>query len=221
MAIITKSNNNFTAEAPHPQPLALPGYEHINRYWDRTHHIYAAKILPGEYYVTMHGEMITTVLGSCISACIRDSKLGIGGMNHFMLPHTSTDKSSWQCSSTAARYGHYAMEIVINDILKNGGKRENLEVKLFGGGQVLAQKTSVGDNNISFARDYVNTEGLYLASEDLGGTHPRKVIFYPDTGRVRMKKLKTMANETIAKREHNYQERIDHEQPASQSVELF
>lgn len=219
MPTFTTKNQNFTVEAPYEQPLALPGYERINRYWDRTHDVYAAKILPGEYYVTLRGEMITTVLGSCISACIRDKKLGIGGMNHFMLPHDS-QQDSYGDSSLAARYGHFAMEIVVNDILKNGGKRENLEVKLFGGGQVLAQKTSVGDDNISFVRDYLRSEGLPLLSEDLGGKHPRKVIFYPDSGRVRIKKLRTMANQTIAKREHDYQENLDHK-PVTQSVELF
>jgi len=219
MATFTTKNHNFTVEAPYEQPKALPGYEHINRYWDRTNDTYAAKILPGEYYVTMHGEIVTTVLGSCISACIRDRKLGIGGMNHFMLPHKS-QQDSWGDSTSAARYGHYAMEIVINDILKNGGRRANLEVKLFGGGQVLAQKTSVGDNNISFVRDYLHSEGLELISEDLGGKYPRKVIYYPNSGRVRIKKLKTLSNQTIAKREHNYQETLDH-QPVGQSVELF
>ncbi len=167
----------------------------------------------------MHGEIVTTVLGSCISACIRDRKLGIGGMNHYMLLHSS-QRDAWGDSTSAARYGHYAMEIVINDILKNGGRRENLEVKLFGGGQVLAQKTSVGGNNISFGRDYIHSEDLQLVSEDLGGKYPRKVIFYPDSGRVRIKKLTQLANQTIAKREHNYQEALDH-QPVSQSVELF
>jgi len=219
MTSIIKTMNNFTVEAPYPQPEALPDYKHINRYWDKLHKAYAAKILPGEYYVTLHAELVTTVLGSCISACIRDVKLGIGGMNHFMLPH-SNEQSSWGDSSSAARYGSYAMEVLINDILKNGGRRENLEVKLFGGGQVLAQKTDVGNKNITFVREYLKSEGLHLTSEDLGGTYPRKVLFFPDSGRVRMKKLKTLANKTIAKREHNYQESLDHP-PASPSVELF
>lgn len=201
------------------QPHALPGYEHINRYWDRINERYAAKILPGEYYVTLRGELVTTVLGSCIAACIRDRKLGIGGMNHFMLPH-SAHQDSWGGSASAARYGSYAMEVLINDIMKNGGRRENLEIKLFGGGQVLAQKTSVGTKNIRFVREYIGTEGLHITSEDLGGIYPRKVIFYPDSGRVQMKKLRTLANQTILEREDNYQHSLD-EKPVTQTVELF
>ena len=197
-------------------PHKLEPYRYFDSVLQRT----VIKVQPGTHYVTKDiSEVIATTLGSCVAVCIRDWELRIGGMNHFMLPHNS-QQDSWGDSTSAARYGHYAMEIVINDILKNGGRRENLEVKLFGGGQVLAKKTNVGDSNISFVRDYIHSEGLPLVSEDLGGKYPRKVIFYPDSGRVRIKKLKTLANDTIEKREHNYQENLDH-QPVGQSVELF
>ena len=73
-------------------PPSIAGFEHVNRYVDREHGVIAAKILPGEYYVTQEDELITTVLGSCISACIRDKESGMGGMNHFMLPETTADK---------------------------------------------------------------------------------------------------------------------------------
>lgn len=204
-------------------PPALPGYEKINRYWDRLHEQYAAKILPGEYYVTRHQELITTVLGSCVSACIRDRKLGIGGMNHFMLPHSErVDINDWgSCTwSSATRYGSYAMERLINDILKHGGKRENLEVKLFGGGRIMAQMTDIGRQNINFVREYVRVEGLPVLSEDLGGFHPRKVVFFPQTGRVRVKRLRTMHNDTIILREVDYMEKLD-EKPVQGEVELF
>ena len=111
------------------QPVAnpsLPGFENINRYWDRRTDIVAAKILPGEYYVTTDDEMITTVLGSCISACILDKVLGIGGMNHFMLPETTEERLLDGVESVveiATRYGNFAMEHLINTILVNGGKR--------------------------------------------------------------------------------------------------
>lgn len=200
-------------------PAVLPGYEHINRYWDRIHNCHAAKILPGEYYVTLFGELVTTVLGSCVSACVRDRILGIGGMNHFMLPH-SNRVDAWGGSSAAARYGSYAMESLINDILKNGGRRENLEVKIFGGGQVLAHMTDVGSQNIAFVRGYIKVEGLELMAEDVGGPHPRKVVYFPDTGRVRIKKLRSMHNDTIVRRETQYKTQLD-QAPVLGEVELF
>lgn len=219
MAVVVQLISDLMHGAPGAKPCALPGYEHINRYWDRTNERYVAKILPGEYYVTLQGEMVTTVLGSCVSACIRDRKLGVGGMNHFMLPHSSRP-TEWGSASSAARYGSYAMEVLINDILKNGGRRDNLEVKLFGGGQVLAQPTSVGKKNIAFVREYIESEGLRVISEDLGGKHPRKVLFYPDSGRAQIKKLRVQHNDTIVQREDRYQSSIE-EKPATQTVELF
>ncbi len=204
---------------PAAVPRALPGYGHINRYWDRQNDTFAAKILPGEYYVTLTGEMITTVLGSCISACIRDRKLGIGGMNHFMLPADGSAPLP-RNNSTAARYGNYAMETLINDILKNGGRRSNLEVKIFGGGQVLAQMTRIGEANIRFVHDYLRMEHLTLEAEDVGGQCPRKVLYYPDTGRARVRKLRALKNETILQREERYLNTLENE-PISGNVELF
>lgn len=211
--------NRIRSNQVDDKPVAYAGYEHINRYWDRTNDCHAAKILPGEYYVTGRGELITTVLGSCISACIRDKNLGIGGMNHFMLPH-STKLQGWGVASSEARYGSYAMEVLINDILMNGGRRANLEVKLFGGGNVLAQVTSIGQGNINFALEYVRTENLALIAEDMGGICPRKVIFYPDSGRVQVKKLRSMHNDTVLQREKKYQQNLD-KKPATTKLELF
>lgn len=199
----------------------LRGFEHINRYWDKTNNSYAAKILPGEYYVTYSDEIIVTVLGSCISACIRDRVKGIGGMNHFMLPETKGD-GSWAGSSTntAARYGNYAMEHMINDILKNGGKREHLEVKICGGGKILQQMTDIGMKNIAFVRTYITMEGLDLIGEDVGDVYPRKVQYMPKTGRLRVKKLRSLHNDTIIKRESDYMHEIE-ETPVAGDVELF
>ena len=110
------------------KPPALPGFNAINRYWDKVNNCFTAKILPGEFYVTTHHELITTVLGSCVSACIRDPIFGIGGMNHFMLPlegdHSST---AWKNAGNSAstRYGNVAMELLINNILKHGAERDN------------------------------------------------------------------------------------------------
>lgn len=201
----------------------IPGFETIKRYWDPENQIVTAKLLPGEYYVTTRDEMITTVLGSCVSACIRDVVTGIGGMNHFMLPETSKDRLATRDEAVvgnATRYGNYAMEHLINIILQNGGKRKNLEVKLFGGGKIIATLGDVGARNIQFVLDYVDTEALRLVSHDLGDIYPRKVNFYPQTGRVRMKKIKDLHNETIVLRERQYCSRIKDE-PVEGSIELF
>ncbi len=141
-------------DASEPLP-ALPRFEHVMRYWDKDHGCYAARVLPGEYYVTRHPEGICTVLGSCVSACIRDERLNIGGMNHFMLPlDGSNGGSSWSAAASAAtRYGNVAMERLINEILKLGGRREDLEIKLVGGGRVLSEMANdVGARNIEFVR---------------------------------------------------------------------
>ena len=202
-------------------PLALPGFEHINRYWDMTNARYAAKILPGEFYVTKHDEVIVTVLGSCVSACIRDSVVGIGGMNHFMLPVTAQLAADANCSlGLSTRYGNYAMEHLINEIIKNGGSRRNLEVKVFGGGKILAQMTDIGDKNASFVHAFIRTEGLRLLGEDLGDIYPRKVHYYPNSGKVRVKKLRSLHNDTITARERAYMRQIEVEQTKS-DIELF
>ncbi|MFC1602039.1 chemoreceptor glutamine deamidase CheD [Pseudomonadota bacterium] len=203
-------------------PPVIKGFESINRYWDKRHNIIAAKILPGEYYVTKQDEMVCTVLGSCVSACIRDAKVGVGGMNHFMLP--LSDDGNWggadDLVSTATRYGNYAMEHMINDILTHGGTRRNLEVKVFGGGKIMSTMSDIGNKNIQFVQDYLAQEGLKIIGEDLGDIYPRKVLYYPYTGRVLMKKIKDLHNDTIVKREEAYQHDIE-KKPVEGDIELF
>lgn len=207
---------------PESPSTALPGFDQIRRYWDRDNHCYVAKILPGEYYVTTHNELIITTLGSCISACIRDRIYGIGGMNHFMLPTQMIETDNWRYSriSLANRYGSYAMENLINDILKNGGERKNLEVKFFGGGKILAQMTDIGKRNIVFMENYVTTEKLELLAKDVGGIFPRKVVYNPVTGKVKMKKLRALQNNTIVERETRYLQDIQ-QRPVEGDIELF
>ena len=133
-------------------PPVLQGFEGIKRYWDNATSISSAKLMPGEVYVSGRDEMIMTVLGSCVSACIRNPKTNVGGMNHFMLPQKATSASTLNSDSTAARYGNWAMEVLINEILKYGGNKSELEVKLFGGGKVLDNLTvDIGKRNIDFA----------------------------------------------------------------------
>lgn len=204
-----------------PRPRTLPGFGGINRYWDDAHGMYAAKLLPGEFYVTVERETIVTVLGSCVSACMRDPVFGIGGMNHFMLP-VSQGAGSWEANGIGAstRYGSHAMERLINEILKHGGSRRNLELKLTGGGRVLTQMTDVGRKNIEFVEAYVRTEALKVLSRDLGDIYPRKVYYTPATGKLLVKKLRSLHNETIVEREKRYLHQIE-SAPVQGEVELF
>ncbi len=169
------------------RPPVLSGMEGIRSYWNATHNFHSARIMPGEFYVTENREIITTVLGSCISVCIRDTQLDIGGMNHFMLPEGASDQSVGGVNST--QYGINAMEVLINTILSHGGSRNRLEVKIFGGARVLRIKTSVGERNIDFVREYLREEGMPVATENVGGLHSRKIIYFPFNGRTLMKKL--------------------------------
>ncbi|MCP4127810.1 MAG: chemoreceptor glutamine deamidase CheD [Gammaproteobacteria bacterium] len=203
-------------------PNPLPGFEGINHYWDPLLNMPTAKILPGEYYVTKCDEIITTVLGSCVSACVHDVVAGIGGMNHFMLP--ISEERGWSGVSdligTANRYGNFAMEHMINQILKNGGSRENLKAKIFGGGRIIPSLTDIGQRNVEFVHNYLQKEGLRLISEDIGDLFPRKIVYYPITGRVMVKKLKQLRNDTIVRRERDYRSYIVHK-PVEGDVELF
>jgi chemotaxis protein CheD len=205
------------------QPEAEKGFEHVNRYFDKTHQVWSSKILPGEFYVTAHGEMIGTVLGSCISACVRDVKLGIGGMNHFMLPaqtEHSTEQWGSDANTSATRYGNWAMEYLLNTLYKLGATKQNLEVKLFGGGQVLASMTDIGQRNILFAYDFLRKEGLEVKASDVGDIYSRKILFFPDTGAVKVRRITTTKNETIINREKGYMDSIRNRDDSS-DIELF
>jgi chemotaxis protein CheD len=191
-----------------------------NIYYDRNFDCDAAKILPGEYYFTQKDMMIVTVLGSCVSACIRDRITGVGGMNHFMLPDTGGEDDN--PISASMRYGTYAMEILINDVLKAGAKRENLEAKVFGGGNVLRGfvAINVGERNAQFVKKYLAAEKIPIVAEDLVDIYPRKVYFFPRTGKVLVKKLKQLNNNTVVNREQDYAHRIV-EKPVGGDVDLF
>ncbi len=193
-----------------------------NFYHDRTYGLDAAKILPGQYYVTDEEMVIVTVLGSCVSACIRDPDLGIGGMNHFMLPDGDREKEGTGPLSAAARYGSYAMELLINHLLKMGAQRNRLEAKVFGGGNVLPGFTqiNVGQRNSDFVLQFLKDERIRVVASDLVDIYPRKVYFFPATGKVLVKRLIGLRNSTIVKREAEYRDHLDHS-PAGGDVELF
>jgi len=179
-----------------------------NLYFDRTHDMEAAKLLPGEFYATGRDMLLVTVLGSCVAACIRDRELGVGGMNHFMLPDAAEQFDA--PTSASARYGNYAMEMLINQLVKLGARRENLEAKVFGGGNVLTGLTvaNVGQRNADFVLHYLATERIPVLAQDLVDIHPRKVYYFPKSGKVRVKKLLDMHNRTIIDREQDYGSRL-------------
>ena len=188
-------------------------------YFDRTFDSDAAKLLPGEFYVTGDDMVLVTVLGSCVSACIRDPRTGVGGMNHFMLPDGG---SADEVANASARYGTYAMEVLINTILKHGARRASLEAKVFGGGNVLEGLTvaNVGPRNAAFVRSFLKIEGIPVRAHDLEDIYPRKVYFFPRTGRTMVRKLKTANDSGLIAREREYSRRLM-AQPASGAVELF
>jgi chemotaxis protein CheD len=200
--------------------LELSFAEHLagNRYFDRKFESEAVKVLPGEYFVTSTNVLMVTVLGSCVSACIRDRDKGIGGMNHFML----ADSGDHSAVSSSARYGTYAMEILINHLLKLGARKSSLEAKVFGGGRVMATLThsQVGDRNAKFVHEFLETEEIPITAEDLLDVHPRKVYFFPHNGRVLVKRLMRMHNDTLIRREKEYAARLT-EAPVAGDIELF
>lgn len=201
----------------------LVGFETIKRFWDKRRNVIIAKILPGEFYVSTSSEIISTVLGSCISACIWDEVNGVGGMNHFLLPQKNTSQQEdWHhANSYTARYGNWAMEYLVNEIIKHGGTRNNLKAKVFGGGKIIHTMTSdVGNGNVEFVMKYLKLENIPIVANDTGGPWPRKVMFDPLTGRAQIKKLRSMHNDTVQRRERQYvHDVVEHE--AESNIELF
>jgi chemotaxis protein CheD len=197
-------------------------FTHLSSRWDETFDATLVTLHPGDYFVAEKGEFIATLLGSCVSACIRDCRLGIGGMNHFMLPidQSNGENGFGDVTSASTRFGNVAMEVLINGILKRGGHRTDLEVKLVGGARVLDLQMDVGARNVQFVREYARAEGFQVLAEDLGGQHARKVVYDPRSGTVRVKHLARTERSHIADDERQYQQRIDHT-PVGGDVELF
>jgi chemotaxis protein CheD len=151
-----------------------------DRFYDPKFSCYNVNVAPGNFYVTdKNDEMISTVLGSCVAACIRNPITGLGGLNHFLLAEPGES-----VTSPSNRYGSFAMEQLINEILKHGGKRSLLEVKVFGGSHLLNNSHRIGDHNIDFIHRYLSDEGIPIKVEDVGGERPRKIHYWPSTGKV-------------------------------------
>lgn len=181
-----------------------------------------ASILPGEFFVSREPMVVYTVLGSCISACIRDPIAGVGGMNHFMLPAPKEHQSGDAWGGESTRYGSFAMEQLINGILMRGGKKPRLEIKLFGAGKIYEGNIDVGARNTEWVLHYLKDEGLPIAKSDLGDVFPRKVYYFTDSGRVLMKKIERIKNRTIFERENEYEKNLRQEQEQPQSdITLF
>lgn len=195
--------------------------EHLapNRYFDKNFNCDAVKILPGEYFATNDPTMIVTVLGSCVSVCLRDPITRIAGMNHFLLP---ANKDELNFNSDSARYGVYAMEVLINHLMKLGAVKHRMEAKVFGGGNVLKQlrSNSVGEQNSAFVLEYLDAENIPISAQDLLGEFPRKVYFFPLTGEVKVRKLKSLHNTTIIDRESEYRVKVS-QTPSAGDVDLF
>ncbi len=176
------------------------------------------KIFSGGWHVSVGGkEMLATILGSCVCACVRDPAIAVGGMNHFLLPDGGTGNAS---ASDATRYGMFAMETLINNILSKGGKKERLEIKVFGGGNMLGNAQPIGAKNIAFIRSYLKSEGLSITSEDLGGNQPRRVHYFPDTGKVMLRKLRRTEDMRVVEEEIRYQKSIA-AKPIEGDIDLF
>lgn len=198
-------------------PTPLPEYAHIKRFFDPRLNSVSAKILPGEYYVTNADEVITTLLGSCVTACIWDPAAQIGGMNHFMNPDAGPSGGS--ANAGEARYGLFAMEFLINSILNNGGERHRLQAKLTGGGRVVQGDTSVGVGNVRFARKYLLDENIPVISEHVEGNNARRVAFHPLSGRCRIQELETWTKE-VSESERKYATSIERTSGPG-DIELF
>jgi len=180
------------------------------------------KLQPGEYGICPPDEGLTTVLGSCVAACVRDPAAAVGGMNHFLLPCDS-GSGIWDTGplGLAARYGDVAMERLINEIVKQGGRRSHLEVKLFGGAAMgTVGGGRIGQSNISFALEFLAREGIPVASRHVGGTRGRKLVYFPGTGRALMQKLPPIELVSVQAAEARYARQLQ-EQPVAGEVELF
>lgn len=175
----------------------------------------AVKVLPGEYFVTADEMLIMTVLGSCIAACIWDPQVRVGGMNHFMLPEGGAD--------TSGRYGSYAMELLINEMMKLGARRESMQAKVFGGGQVMHNFTSlnVGERNTRFVLDYLQTERIAIVSKDVLDIHPRKVCYFPATGKAMVKRLAHSHPDTLETQERKGSAAVVAKATSGGSIDLF
>jgi chemotaxis protein CheD len=214
---MTPTQQRIMERRQRTEPPVTEYFSGSKRFFDAKENIHVVKIFAGDWHVSLQGgEMIGTILGSCVSACIRDPYIGVGGMNHFLLPG---DEHTDASMSDSARYGVFAMESLINGILKAGGQKSRFEAKVFGGGNVINNSARIGSKNAKFIREFLHREGIRITSEDLEGDHPRRVHYYPDTGKVMMRLLKRKEDMVVVEEEARYKKRIT--KPIESDIELF
>jgi chemotaxis protein CheD len=174
----------------------------------------AVKILPGEYFVDNEDILVMTTLGSCIAACLWDRHLQIGGMNHFMLPEGNGD---------SGRYGSFAMELLINELMKRGASKSRMEAKIFGGGAVIAgmNTINVGERNTNFVIDYLKTERIPIVSKDVLDVYPRKVCFLPHSGKAMVKRLAPTNTDALVQQDRAAAQRAQPVVASGGSIDLF
>lgn len=187
------------------ETLTAQNWPRHSRYLPLEFRARAVTVMPGECKYSADGAVFTTLLGSCVSLCLTDPVAGAGGMNHFMLPG---DCDSENLISRSARYGGYAMEFLINEVLKLGAVKERLQAKLFGGANFILDVPSVGEKNIEFARFYLASERIPIISSDLGGGCARRIYFSARDGRVMLKRLKGNARRLV-ERERLFSSRVN------------
>jgi chemotaxis protein CheD len=204
-----------SSAGPEEQTNAAAG----RRFFDAANAAWMVKVLPGEFYVTdKSDEVLLTVLGSCVSACVRDPVAAIGGMNHFMLPQHKSGR--WGDDLRSTRFGNFAMEKLINELIKAGCARERMEIKVFGGGNVTESTNAIGSDNADFVLRYLAAEGLRCAAQDLGGTQPRRIHYYPATGRVVRRLLGVSDAHAIGREETDYEKSLRGGESAGE-IDLF
>ncbi|NPU11529.1 MULTISPECIES: chemoreceptor glutamine deamidase CheD [Bradyrhizobium] len=213
MTARTKRHHSHPPHVSHELPARA------RRYLDKRFDAMVVKVLPGEHYVSgERQEMLVTILGSCVAACIHDPVAKVGGMNHFMLPEAFDDE--WGHASAGMRYGNVAMERLINDVLTRGGTRRRLEVKVFGGANVLKGLSNIGHRNADFVEAYLTAENLPIAAHHLRGSQPRRIHYFPFSGRVMLLELPRSDRYAVAREETSYNSKIQ-AKPVDGSVELF
>lgn len=174
----------------------------------------AVKILPGEYFVDNEDILVMTTLGSCIAACLWDRTAMVGGMNHFMLPEGAGD---------SGRYGSFAMELLINELMKRGAVKSRMEAKIFGGGAVISgmNTINVGERNTNFVIDYLKTERIPIVSKDVMDIYPRKVCFLPHSGKAMVKRLASANTDALIQQDRAAAQRVQPVAASGGSVDLF
>lgn len=188
------------------------------RYFDPRFEATIITVAPGEHEITAaKDEIVATVLGSCVSVCMRDPQAGVGGLNHFLLP-----KNNGGDTNAGERYGDTAMEVLINGLIKRGGRRGQFEAKVFGGARVLSGATmlAIGDGNIAFVLDFLNREGIPIVSKDVGGTRSRRIHYQPSTGRAWVQHVQPSARSSEHEQEVAYLNRLK-SQPVAGEVEIW